>query len=275
MDMEVQHRLNRRQWLRLSAGAALAGGLWPGCARWGDQGQGGAFSFVVMNDTHYRDEHCAAWFQRVRASVLAQHPKPEFCLVVGDLSDNGTPAELGAMRDVLRSLHMEFHVVIGNHDYATETDRSAWGPVYPDSLNYTFEHRGWRFVGLDSTQGNLYQGTRIQTPTLDWLDQSLPKLSPAAPTVVVTHFPLGPDVKYRPLNADDALARFRDFNLVAVFDGHFHGFTERQLGRTTVTTNRCCAISRSNHDGTVERGYFLCTAKGGKIARQFIEVKPG
>jgi hypothetical protein len=71
------------------------------------------------------------------------------------------------------------------------------------------------------------------------------------------------------------LDRFREVNLVAVFSGHFHGFTSRQSGLTTLTTNRCCAISRNNHDGTTAKGYFLCTAKDGQIQRQFVEVTPG
>lgn len=79
----------------------------------------------------------------------------------------------------------------------------------------------------------------------------------------------------RPLNADALLTRLLEFNLVAVFDGHFHGFTERVVGRTVLTTNRCCAISRDNHDGTKEKGYFLCTASAGGIQREFVEVKPG
>jgi hypothetical protein len=65
------------------------------------------------------------------------------------------------------------------------------------------------------------------------------------------------------------------FNLVAVFNGHFHGFTQHELGRTVLTTNRCCAISRGNHDGTNEKGYFLCAASQGRITREFVEVKPG
>jgi hypothetical protein len=42
-----------------------------------------------------------------------------------------------------------------------------------------------------------------------------------------------------------------------------------------LTTNRCCAISRDNHDGTKEKGYFLCTASAGSIQREFVEVKTG
>jgi hypothetical protein len=42
-----------------------------------------------------------------------------------------------------------------------------------------------------------------------------------------------------------------------------------------LTANRCCAISRANHDGLTEKSYFLCTGKDGGIARQFIPVTMG
>ena len=85
----------------------------------------------------------------------------------------------------------------------------------------------------------------------------------------------GAGVSMRPLNADDLLERFTDHHLVAVFNGHFHGFTEKKLGSAVITTNRCCSISRRNHDGTTEKGYFLCTAGEGAIRRDFIEVPTG
>ena len=260
--------------LRLSAGALLSLGLWPGRLRAAGNGRGGSFRFLVLNDTHYQSARCPAWFERVSASVRSHQPKPEFCLMAGDLSEHGTRHELGPMRDVLRSLDMPFHAVIGNHDYVSHTERSVWDELFPGSLNYHFERNGWRFIGLDSSEGTRSQETRVQPATLGWLDAGLPKLERAQPTVVFTHFPLGSLVPMRPLNAHEVLARFKEFNLVAVFDGHFHGFTERRFGRTTLTTNKCCAISRDNHDGTPEKGYFLCTAAEGAITREFIEVKP-
>jgi hypothetical protein len=63
--------------------------------------------------------------------------------------------------------------------------------------------------------------------------------------------------------------------LQAVLNGHFHAFTERPYGKTMITTNRCCAISRENHDKTKEKGYFLCQAREGKITRTFVEVPTG
>jgi hypothetical protein len=265
---------SRRDWLRLSAGALLALGVWPGCARWAGHGRGGSFSFAVINDAHFQSPRCPEWFERVRASIHAQSPRPEFCLVVGDLAEHGSKSELGAMRDVLRSLRMPFHAVIGNHDYVSDTDRSAWDRLFPRCLNYHVAHRGWQFLGLDSSAGTKWSNTRIQPDTLKWLDGTLPRLDRGKPTVVFTHFPLGAGVRYRPQNAEELLLRLVEFNLVAVFNGHFHGFTERTLGRTALTTNRCCAISRGNHDGTKEKGYFLCAASQGAIARRFVEVKP-
>jgi hypothetical protein len=274
MNRAARTLMNRRAWLRLSTGSLLSLGLWPGRLRGAENGRGGAFRFVVINDAHFFSPRCPAWFERVSASIRSLDPKPEFCLMVGDLADHGAKSELGAMRDVLRSLRMPFHAVIGNHDYATDTDRSAWDSVFPQPFNYHFEHRGWQFVGLDSTEGAKWEKTRIQPPALRWLDDQLPKLDRAAPTVLFTHFPLGADVPMRPLNADDALARFMQTNLVAVFNGHHHGFTERKSGHTTLTTNRCCSISRDNHDNTPEKGYFVCAAQPGHVRREFVEVKP-
>ena len=274
MKSDPHLRMNRREWLRLGAGALLSMGMWPGCARFGDHGRGETFHFVVINDAHFQSPRCPEWFGRVQASIRSHNPKPEFCLMVGDLAEHGTPGELGPMREVLRSLRMPFHAVIGNHDSISDTDRSVWNGIFPNSLNYQFEHRGWRFVGLDSSEGTKYEQTRIQPATVRWLDDHLPKMDGATPTVVFTHFPLGANVPMRPLNADDVLARFIEFNLIAVFSGHHHGFTERKSGRATLTTNRCCAISRDNHDGTKEKGYFLCTAGEGRIHREFVEVSP-
>lgn len=272
--MQEQFKISRRQWLQTSAGALLACGIWPGCARWAGKRSAGNFSFVVLNDAHFQSERCPAWFERMGASIQSHASRPEFCLMVGDLSEHGNRTELGAMRDVLRSFGMPFHAVIGNHDYVSASDRSAWDELFPRSLNYFFDYSGWQFIGLDSSEGTNYKDTHVQSATLNWLDDRLRRLDAARPTVVFTHFPLAAHMPMRPLNADDVLERFRDFNLVAVFNGHFHGFTENRLGRTVLTTNQCCAISRNNHNRTKEKGYFLCHARDGQIQREFVEVTP-
>jgi len=266
--------LTRRDALRkLSAGTLLTLGLWPGALRAGIFGWGGHrdFKFIVVNDLHYMDDASGHWLEGV-----VRQMKPhgaELCLVVGDLADEGKREYLGATNEILRGLGSPFYPVIGNHDHLTQTDRSPYTDVFPSRLNFHFEHRGWQFVGLDSSEGLHYQETQISAETLRWLDNNLWRLSKKKPTVMFTHFPMGVGVKYRPKNADALLDRFRDFNLQAVYNGHFHSFTERKLTNTIVTTNRCCALKRNNHDGTKEKGYFVCSISEGAIHREFVECK--
>ena len=59
-------------------------------------------------------------------------------------------------------------------------------------------------MGIDSTEGNAWQDTKILPDTFTWLDENLPKLDQRKPTILFTHFPLGADVPMRPLNADDS-----------------------------------------------------------------------
>src|SRR5258708_1336665 len=124
MNVITARRTSRREWLRHSAAATLALGLWPGCATHGGNGRAGEFTFIEINDAHFSSPKCPGFFERVTASIRSHTPRPELCLMVGDLAENGTTQELGPMRDVLRGFGMPFHVVIGNHDYRTQTDRA-------------------------------------------------------------------------------------------------------------------------------------------------------
>src|SRR5262249_44550064 len=223
-------------------------------------------------DLHYLNKNCTQWHEGVVKQIQAHEKKVEFCLLVGDLVEDGKAKQLDPIRTIYGGLDLPLHVVIGNHDWQTDKDRQAFDDQFPKSPNFAFEHRGWQFVGLDSTDGTKVRVT-VRDDTLKWLDEAVPKLDKEKPLVLFTHMPLGPLVIYRATNADALLNRFKEYNLQAVFNGHFHASTERRVGKVVLTTNRCCSFSRSNHDGSKEKGYFLCEAKDGKITRQFVEYK--
>jgi predicted MPP superfamily phosphohydrolase len=264
-------KLTRREMIKLSAGALLSLGLWPGRLRGGEAPASKDFTFIAVNDLHYTELQCRPWFNQVARDMKLSAPKAELCLLGGDLSENGTPEQLAAVRDVFRESKMPFYAVIGNHDYQTSDDSKAYDQLFPNSINYWFEYAGWQFVGLDSSEGMKATDTVISNRTLDWLDSNLPKLNSRKPTIIVTHFPLGKSVVARPRNADALLQRFLNFNLQAVFCGHFHGFTQRQFGHAIVTTDRCCARLRNNHDGTPDKGWFVCRAAKGEVTRTFVK----
>jgi len=261
--------------LKMSIGSLLASGLWPGTLEAQNSPASGAFRFIVLNDIHYLDARSGTWLeQRVLPQFRRVERRPHFVIIAGDLADNGTAAELGPVRDIFQSLHIPVHVVVGNHDYRTQTDRKFFDDLFPNQLNYTFAHDGWQFIGLDTSEGLRYQNTSVNATTLRWLDDNLPRLDRKRPTVVFTHFPLGPGVTNRPRNADDVLNRLRTFNLQGVFCGHYHALTERLVGQTLITTNRCCSISRGNHDNSRQKGYFSCQTEDGRVKRMFVEVTP-
>jgi predicted phosphodiesterase len=265
--------MTRRELLRLGAGSLLAAGLWPGALRAGDT-KSDDVHFLVVNDTHFVDKKCAEWLGRVVKQMKAHKEKPALCLHLGDVSDHGKPAELEPARDAFKGLGVPVYHVPGNHDYQEENDRKAYDDLFPRSLNYHFDHGGWQFVGIDSTEGKKSALTNVQKDALKYLDDTLPKLDKKKPTILFTHFPLGPAILVRPKNADEVLGRFKEYNLRAVFNGHYHALVERTVGEVVLTTNRCCAVSKGNHDGSKEKGYFLCRAADGQVTHTFVEVKP-
>src|SRR5688572_4846481 len=272
-DSNLKFALTRRDALqRLSASTLLALGLWPGALRASNEVPLGSFRFLVINDTHCTSPECGPYLEGVVRQMKKEDA--EFCLHAGDVTDKAERNYLEMVRDIFSPLPGELYPVIGNHDYTSNTDRDSYTRTFPRRLNYHFRQGGWQFIGLDTSDGLRYEKTSIQAETLQWLDDQLPRLSKTKPTVIFTHFPLGAGVKYRPENSDALLDRFREFNLQAVFSGHYHAFTERQAGNALFTTNRCCALKRGNHDNTKEKGYFLCSAQDGRILRSFVEYKP-
>jgi 3',5'-cyclic AMP phosphodiesterase CpdA len=272
--MQPSVNLNRRQLLRWSVGSLLAAGLWPGAIDADGPGGSEEFHFIQANDLHYIDRGCGQWLERVIRQMRSHTAPIDFCLLVGDLAHEGRAEQLAAVRDIFAKLGKPTHVVIGNHDYLTQADRKAYEQLYPRKLNYHLEHRGWQLVGLDTTEGQASRNTSIQPHTLRWLDDNLARLDKRKPMILFTHFPMGPWVLGRPTNAAAMLTRFKEFNLRAVFNGHLHAFTQRQIGQTIFTTDRCCSFRRPNHDNSKEKGYFLCHAKDGDISRRFVEVSP-
>ena len=204
--MQVTRELTRREALgHLSAGTLLALGLWPGALRAAGAGDSGAFRFIVVNDTHCLSPECEDYLAGVVRQMTGEHA--EFCLLVGDLTDKGDRQCMAAVKEVFRALNAPMYPVPGNHDHLTPTDCRAYTEVFPERLNYHFEHRGWQFVGLNSTDGQKYEKTVIQPETLRWLDDTLPRLNPKKPTVLFTHFPLGAGTKPQTGNAPESLAQ--------------------------------------------------------------------
>ncbi len=273
MPAPIPH-LSRRAALKCSLGVLLGGGFWPGRQLTHAADRSASFRFLVVNDTHCSTPECGPWLRRLVAQMRT-HTGVAFCLHLGDITDRGDQENLIVAREAFAELGVPFHPVPGNHDWERPNSRETYDAAFPNRLTYGFEHQGWEFLALDSTHGQLWERTRVQTAALDALDQRLAQIDRSRPLILFTHFPLAHLTPMTPLNADAVLERLLRFDLRAAFSGHHHGFTESRHRSAMLVTNRCCARIRDNHDGTPGKGYWLCSVQDGRLDREFVPFKPG
>ena len=268
--------VSRRSFVQstLLAGTAAALG-WPGRLRAGDAaaGEQGAFTFIAVNDLHFTDPGlCGAWFEKVFQAMRASAPQAEFVLVSGDLTSEARAEEFAGMREALEALRLPVYVTCGNHDMTGQGGHELYDRYFPDRYHYAFEHRGWQFFGFNTANGRGYKDISMRDSVFQWLDQNLGKFNPDKPSVIFTHFPQGFGLARRSANADQFLDRFKGFNLQAILNGHWHGYSETTLRDAWITTNRCCSRLRENHDGSPLKGWFVCEAREGRVSRRFVRA---
>jgi 3',5'-cyclic AMP phosphodiesterase CpdA len=272
--------ISRRQAFAVGARTILASSL-PGALCLGGLAKGAPwraeqFRFLVVNDLHVMGPSCAAWLGHMARHLRAQLDDVDFCLALGDLAHDGTPEQLLLARRALDGFGMPVYTVIGNHDHMHPNGRKTYEQLFPRRINYHFDHKGWQFVGLDSTLGPMWERPfPVQPHSMHWLETTLPQLDRSKPTVLFTHFPLGPGVSCQSTNAREVLGLFSGHNLTNAFSGHVHRRTQRRLEGVLLTTNHCFSFREPNHDGIEEKAYLVCRANAdGTIDQHLVEVMP-
>ncbi|HEY4330787.1 MAG TPA: metallophosphoesterase [Phycisphaerae bacterium] len=234
----------------------------------------GTFPFVVLNDLHYMSPECGPWLEGLVRQVNAT-PGVELVLVLGDLAETGAMEELAAAKRILDRLNVPYYTVPGNHDGPPERPLRQPGgdpglahyeSLFPNRRNYSFNYKGWQFLALDTTNGSGWKELPIPEDALEFARHAAAALDKNMPTILFTHMPLDPTVRYASSQGYELLKILLPLNLRIVFSGHFHGLTEHQAPRPSpehlkLLTNRGASRSREIHDGSGIRGYFLCLAK--------------
>lgn len=127
----------------------------------------------------------------------------ELILHVGDVIEHGTEDEIREAAAIFAAWPRPPVICLGNHDATEPGQRDRWPELYPagfgDALHHSFEHRGIRFVILQTWWYDREETTLLdhwprqgkclwQVPDeqLDWLATDL-AAHPATPTVVVHH----------------------------------------------------------------------------------------
>ncbi|PRY35788.1 phosphodiester glycosidase family protein [Umezawaea tangerina] len=146
--------------------------------------------FAVFSDAQFvaRDPDSALVLAARRTLREIKAQRPDFVVIAGDLVDEASPADLALARRVLTEElgdELPWYYVPGNHEImgpgTIDGFRREFGATYR-----VFDHRGTRFVLLDSSTGTLRGGGFDQTAALR---DALRDHSAVDSVVVVEHHP--------------------------------------------------------------------------------------
>ena len=306
--------MTRRELLQNSgtAAAALAFSGMPHPATAGESNKAAeAWSFVHITDTHIQPELGATeGVAKAFAAVRALKEKPAFALVGGDLVFDANKVDRSRADNVYdlwraaaADLGLPLHYSIGNHDAfaldeaATDSAKAGKNPDYGKNLwkhrlglerTYdTFDHRGWRFITLDSvavSPDGKWEGA-LDDEQLQWLDGLLRKTPKTMPLVFLTHIPLftifGQYTKgtTEPLNSFNIVKNGKAFeemiqpyHVPAVFQGHTHVVEEcRYLNTRYITGGAVCGDWwKGKRLGVHPEGFTVVTVTGNALDWKYV-----
>lgn len=259
-----------------------------------------SFSFAFLTDIHLNAGHLNknnGGFQGIEKAISsAKSNSVDFILTGGDNVDidilkkgNAETAHqlYKKYAEIIKNSTIEYHATIGNHDrfWLTEKDNELYNDglfeKYINKSYYSFNHKGWHFIVLNSTQtcNGKYCVDEVQK---QWLADDLEGTDSITPIIVSTHVPFlsvyYPALKGRYTDADtfsnfkEIWDMFENKNLKLVLQGHMHLYEEIKVrGVQFITAG---AVSASWWGGAyhgTEEGYLKITTSGDDFSWEYID----
>lgn len=181
------------------------------------------FRFVVLGDSR---SNPGLWPNIVKHIDLLD-PRPVFAINTGDIVRHGYTDELlDYYIPPLLETDIPFFVALGNHDDGDDARAIEYRTLFgPDSLNFSFDYGGWRFILIDNVTG-----VRPYEETLDWLKETLEETPGEMPVIVAAHRPISTVEKWAYHSWDETSSRafadlMSDHDVEHVFFGHIHAYS--------------------------------------------------
>ena len=219
-----------------------------------------SFKFAWISDTHLYPKSLNTRFVEkvVRAAkeVQAMSPPADFMIFGGDLAQLGKIEELELGNEILKEVKIRKVFIPGEHDWYLDMGKK-WGELFGPA-NWTFDHKGVRFIGLDTvSRAPDYWSMKKMSPEerlphmsvldgtvagpwagvgrdqLDWLQKTLSTWDRNRPVVIFSHNPLYE--YYPPWNfwvrdwreVNDVL---KPYSKVTNIHGHVHQVLYNEIG---------------------------------------------
>jgi 3',5'-cyclic AMP phosphodiesterase CpdA len=225
----------------------------------GQAGQG--FKFAWISDTHLYPKDVNTRFvdkaTRAVKEVQAMKPAADFLMFGGDLAQLGDPVELDLGNQILQEVKVKKYFIPGEHDWYLDMGQK-WTKLFGEP-NWTFDHKGVRFVGLDTvSRGPDYWTAKKMSPKermghmatldgsvagawagvgrdqLEWLSKTLSNWPKDRPVVVFSHNPLYeyyPPWNFWVRDWREVNEILKPFGNVTNIHGHTHQVLYNEIGK--------------------------------------------
>lgn len=219
------------------------------------------FKFAWVSDNHLYPKDVNTRFvdKAVRAvkEVQAMDPPADFLIHGGDLAQLGAPIELDLGNEILKEVKIRKVFIPGEHDWYLDMGLK-WTKLF-GKPNWTFDHKGVRFVGLDTvSRGPDYWTAKKMTPQermghmatldgsvagawagvgrdqLEWLNKTVSSWSKDQPLVVFSHNPLYeyyPPWNFWVRDWREVNEILKPFTNVTNVHGHTHQVLYNEIGK--------------------------------------------
>ncbi|MGK6349939.1 metallophosphoesterase family protein [Parapedobacter sp. DT-150] len=255
------------------------------------------FSFAFFTDLHMNKNPKAKTFDGLKMAI--EHVGStgvDFVMTGGDNVDvDGMKADRRAdavqlyqeYKDMIGTSSLKWYYTIGNHDrywgdgdkggaYGETLFKSFFGDTY-----YTFDHKGWRFIVLNSTEvcdGNYC----LSDAQFQWLQSVLASTPAEQPIIVSTHVPFlslyYPVLEGRYTDTDTFVNQKQAFDLFSghklklVLQGHQHLYEEINVkGVQFITAGAISASWWSGSFHGTEEGYLKVTTDGDDFNWEYVD----
>ena len=218
------------------------------------------FKFAWISDTHLYPKSLNTRFvdKTVRAAneVQAMSPPADFLMFGGDLAQLGKIEELELGNEILKEVKIRKVFIPGEHDWYLDM-----GKKYTELFgqpNWTFDHKGVRFIGLDTVSRapdywsmkkmsakermahmSVLDGTvagpwaGVGRDQLDWLQKTLANWDRNRPVIIFSHNPLYeyyPPWNFWVRDWRDVNEVLKPYTKVTNIHGHCHQVLYNEIG---------------------------------------------
>jgi 3',5'-cyclic-AMP phosphodiesterase len=219
------------------------------------------FRFAWVSDNHLYPRTLNTRFvdKTIRAfkEVQEMQPAADFLIHGGDLAQLGDPTELELGNELLKEVKVKKVFIPGEHDWYLDLGQK-WRKLF-GAPNWTFDHKGVRFVGLDTiSRAPDYWTAKKMSPKermghmsvldgsvagawagvgreqLEWLNRTLSNWPKTKPIVIFSHNPLYeyyPPWNFWVRDWREVNEVLKPYSNVTNIHGHVHQVLYNEIGK--------------------------------------------